>query len=1057
MQINIANNTLDFNRFFPFFFVVDHTLQIKEIGKSLEKIFPDVLGKDFKAVFKFVRPWSITYTYESIIAYHQQLFILEGLTTNMKFRWQVVPLQSSSEILFIGTPWITSIEEMTDKGLLLKDFALHDTLPDIFQFLKASEVNTNDIRLLAEELKNQKDLLQEVIDILPHQIFLKDLHSRFVLVNKKVEEIFGAPASQIVGKTYHEFHQIPSLDGEYDLSDKQVIQTRQKVELNHEPQVSITGKYIINNILKLPFVVKGELKGVLGIAVDISEKIASEYKLKDSEDRYRALIENALDIIYQTDVEGKFVFLNALAEVILEFSMDELLQMTYIDLIRDDYKAITKDYYLSKGNVDASQNDYFEFPVITKSGKEIWISQKVQPFYNNQKMVGYQGVARDITQFKILEEGRVEAEDALKETATRFKSLIENLNYGILVADENRNIVAVNDAFCKLFNISVLPTDLIGDDCNLVNETAKVLFKNSKWFIENINEKIVERKLVTEEELVMLNGHVLERDYIPIFVKNDYRGHLWSYKDVTLRKFEENELLKSKELAEASSIAKEQFLSTMSHEIRTPMNAVIGMTQLLMNKEPKEDQVEYLNAIKYSADNLLGLINNILDFSKIESGKITLENNDFDITDLVQKIKNIFKYQSEEKGLKFSIHLDHEVDQYLKGDTVRLNQILTNLVGNALKFTEFGRVEILISKVATAAQKINILFEIRDTGIGIDPEKADKIFERFTQANSDTTRKYGGTGLGLTITKLLVELLGGTIYLESQVNRGSSFFVELPFDLGSKDNVVQSGLKLKEMEGQLSGKTILLVEDNKLNQFIASEFIKNSGIAVLTAENGKEALQQLEHHSNIDLILMDLQMPVMDGYTATEHIRKNYNGKYETLPIIALSAATSVEVRNKVAAVGMNDYVSKPFEFQSLYIKIAQYLTLAPVAPKKKTIPTPVENHGVVNLSYYEEFSGGNKDFVKEMIKVYLEETPSILFQLNDFVVENNHAEIASACHKLKSSFKMMGVEANDVQKLEELAKTAVLDFPLFKKLNNKIQKKGLDSILALKTILVEN
>ncbi|MBY0426927.1 MAG: PAS domain S-box protein [Cytophagales bacterium] len=1057
MQIKIQDNSIDFNEFFPFFFVLDENLNINEVGKSLLKVFPAMKGQSFNQVFKFKRPWSIKYTYESIVEYSKQLFILEGVERKALFRWQVRPLENSKQILFIGTPWIISSDELQNYGLTLNDFALHDTLPDIFQMLKSNDINNQDVKVLAEELKEQKELLQEVVDLIPHQIFLKDLNSRFILVNKKVEEIFGSTSEKIVGKTYDEFHKIPTKEGSYDLTDRMVMETGNKVELIHEPQIPIHGKKVINHILKLPFEIRGELKGVLGIAIDITEQIESEQKLKESEDRYRLLIENALDVIYQITFDGRFTFLNSLAETISEYSMEELLQMRYIDLIRDDYKEKTTDYYLSEAYLSNTQNSYFEFPIITKSGKEVWIGQKVQPLVKDGTLVGYQAVARDITQIKKLELERLEVEEEVKETAIRLKSLIENLNAGILVEDENRKIVAVNEVFCEMFGISVPPSEMIGWDCSGAAEQSKALFQDPEKFIVKINKILEERMLVTDEELTMKEGRILERDYIPIFVKNDYRGHLWSYKDITSRKVEEMELVKAKKQAEASSIAKEQFLSTMSHEIRTPMNAVIGMTQLLMNKEPKEEQIEYLNAIKYSADNLLGLINNILDFSKIESGKVSLESTEFDIYDLVQKIHNIFRYQADEKGLMFTMHLEKNVERYLKGDTIRLNQILTNLVGNALKFTESGQVSILIKQSGSVGEKLNIVFEVADTGIGIPAEKVDSIFERFTQANSDTTRKYGGTGLGLTITKLLVELLGGTIRVKSQVHEGTTFIVEIPFLPAQKDKVITTKLKAKEMEGQLSGKKVLLVEDNNLNQLIASEFMKNWGLEVVLAENGLEALDQLRKDDQIDLVLMDLQMPQMDGYTATQKIRSDFDGKFDSLPIIALSASTSSEVREKVMSVGMNDYLSKPFESQALFKKINDYIhltastkTAKPLAETKvKPNPNPS-----FNLSYYEEFSGGNKEFIKEMIKVFLNETPSILLKLNDYVNENNHSGISATCHKLKTSFMMMGIDSSSCKQLEEMAKSGVKDFFTIKKLNNKIQELGYAGIAGLKSVL---
>jgi signal transduction histidine kinase/CheY-like chemotaxis protein len=504
--------------------------------------------------------------------------------------------------------------------------------------------------------------------------------------------------------------------------------------------------------------------------------------------------------------------------------------------------------------------------------------------------------------------------------------IVEKLNNGILVEDENRIIIAINDAFCEIFNIKQLPNELIGTNSETIIIKIKQLLIHTVNFEATINHLIENKELVIDQEFQMHSGRILARDFMPFFVKNEYKGHFWSFKDITSRKNELMELLVAKEQAKASALAKEQFLSIMSHEMRTPMNAVIGLTHLLITKEPKDEQLEYLKSIKYSADNLLELINNILDYSKIESGNIILEHIDFDIHQVIDRLENIFKHQTDEKRIRFMIHLNHNVKQFLKGDNLRLCQILINLIGNAIKFTEKGFVDLFIynSKVNID----NIIFEVRDSGIGIEEEDQVKIFEIFTQANSENTRKYGGIGLGLATTKLLVQLFGGTITVKSKFGLGTSFFVELPFEIGSQELVLNTNLNDKEMYNNLTGKKILLVEDIRLNQVIVIAFLKQWGIETITAENGQEALNLLNSGARFNLILMDLQMPIMDGFTATQHIRNDFNGIFNKLPIIALSAATSTEIKNKAKQMGMNDFVSKPFDSKVLFRVISEYINI---------------------------------------------------------------------------------------------------------------------------------
>jgi signal transduction histidine kinase/ActR/RegA family two-component response regulator len=386
----------------------------------------------------------------------------------------------------------------------------------------------------------------------------------------------------------------------------------------------------------------------------------------------------------------------------------------------------------------------------------------------------------------------------------------------------------------------------------------------------------------------------------------------------------ENQLIISKDVAEKAALTKSQFLSTMSHEIRTPMNAVIGFTHLLLQLQPREDQMEYLGMLKFSAENLLVLINDILDFSKIEAGRVEFEEADFSINDLVGNIRLALLQKAQEKHIQIKLLIDQELPGAIKGDPVRLGQILTNLISNAVKFTKEGKVTITASLNERTDEYTVIDFEITDTGIGIAADKIENIFESFTQASSDTTRKFGGTGLGLTITKKLLELMESEIKVASTVGKGSTFYFSLKMKNSDKQftskPVKQNSFETKSLKGV----KLLIAEDNQINVILAKQFMKLWDVDCDVAENGEIALT-LVQTNEYDMVLMDLQMPEMDGYQTTTAIRNLPDPKYKKLPIVALTASAMLDIKDQAFVVGMNDYLSKPFNPDDLHRKIAQY------------------------------------------------------------------------------------------------------------------------------------
>jgi|GEM_PF-1588578 len=382
----------------------------------------------------------------------------------------------------------------------------------------------------------------------------------------------------------------------------------------------------------------------------------------------------------------------------------------------------------------------------------------------------------------------------------------------------------------------------------------------------------------------------------------------------------------AKQKAEEATLAKSNFLSNMSHEIRTPMNAVIGMTHVLLEENPRTDQREHLETVMFSAENLLVIINDILDYSKMEAGRMVIERTNFDIREVINNIYKTLAPKAKARRLIFQLDMEEDVPRYLLGDPTRLTQVLINLLNNAIKFTEEGKISLVVRQQSKPNQgESKLSFEVKDTGIGIPKEKQEQIFESFSQADEHTTRVFGGTGLGLAITKRLVELQGGWIKLQSEVGKGSCFSFSLTYTIGEAPSELltetQNVLKQKGIKGV---ERILIVEDNLFNIKVVKRILKFWDMEIDIAKDGYEALEKVKE-KDYNLVLMDLQMPRMDGYQATETIRSWGENKYQSLPIIALSASALADFRKRAFDVGMNDFLTKPFKPKDLYQTIERH------------------------------------------------------------------------------------------------------------------------------------
>ncbi|MEX1240607.1 MAG: response regulator [Cyclobacteriaceae bacterium] len=496
----------------------------------------------------------------------------------------------------------------------------------------------------------------------------------------------------------------------------------------------------------------------------------------------------------------------------------------------------------------------------------------------------------------------------------------------------------------------------------------------------------------------------LEFNAINLKHKEGLNGFILDCRDVTQRKLDAEELLRLQK-------AKEQFLANISHEIRTPINGIAGMAGLLSQNSSPAERDTYLNAIKNSAENLKVIINDILDLAAIESGKLRFEKIPFNLHDLLPSVVGMFTYQAKEKKLALDYRIDPSLNRILLGDPVRLNQILINLISNAVKFTHTGEIQVLCSIDKPKKTGCLVKIEVIDTGVGVPADKLDRIFESFSQADASVTRKYGGSGLGLTIVKQLVELQHGTIQVKSAEHQGSNFMVSIPYSF-SKSEVLKKASNARKsgsVAGQIVEETsVLLVEDNDINRLYAKSILQQWNCVVDIAENGLVAIEKVKYN-HYDLVLMDIQMPVMDGYEATRTIRL-MDSPMRLIPILALTAnATRTDIERCFSS-GMNDYLSKPFTPDDLFRKIFRDLKIR----KKKNGTQKKEGERKVgfDLAYLRSVSNNNQEFLQEMIQTFVQSIPPVLKEMRHCLAKNNRQKLSRLAHQIKPSFSLMGKDS---------------------------------------------
>ncbi len=750
---------------------------------------------------------------------------------------------------------------------------------------------------------------------------------------------------------------------------------------------------------------------IYGSGRDITEQRRVSRLLRDSESRYRELVMSLKEVIFQTDNNGCWTFLNNAWEEITGFRVEESLGELFLQYVhpadRDMNMKLFEPLIARKKETCRHEVRY-----ITRDGGFKWLEVFARLKVDSEGEVrGTTGTLMDISE-------RKKAEENLLEKNQQLQDFFEHSPAAVAMTDRDMRYIFVSRHWITDYRLP--DEDLRGKDHYEVFPEIPPRWKEVHQRVLNTGgcERCNEEKFERED------GRVdwVRWEVRPWRHSNGEIGGLWMFtENITQRKEAELELIEARDRAESANRAKSEFLANMSHEIRTPMNAILGFSELLEKIASHEKQRRYLNSIISSGQTLLQLINDLLDLSKIEAGKMTLEIEPVRIRTVVREIRDMFEAKAREKGLTLEAHVERDVPEALLLDEVRIRQVLLNLVGNALKFTDEGRVSARISRQRFVDEKgsaVELVMEVTDTGIGISSRDQERIFQAFEQQSGQATRKYGGTGLGLAITRRLVELMGGRIDLESTPGQGSTFRVHFPqIDVASSDGPIDDVETVLE-QGIFSGETVLIVDDIATNREVICEFLQGLNLNLLQAANGREALEIVES-TPPDVLLLDVQMPVMDGWELSRLLKANE--KYRHIPVLILSATAAMNYRETLNELKLEGFLAKPIRRQRLIEELKHYLTWQQL--EEGVLPPP----GAVaareqaagdgppaqdpDARVVDAFSGETAALTEERRTEILGRLKGELMETNRLIQETQEMarieEFAEALHRISEEFRL--------------------------------------------------
>ncbi|TND09103.1 MAG: multi-sensor hybrid histidine kinase [Bacteroidetes bacterium] len=899
--------------------------------------------------------------------------------------------QKRAQALLIATGFAIPTVQGSLMQFVFPNFLGIDPFPVASTFMSAFSVFT----IIALTRYNLFSISPEiaatkVLETITDFLFISSSDGRLKFINKCGSERLGIS---------------PSAIEEYKLRDffPKEHQGLLKDALQHNSLENNSIELLLPDGNKIPVLVSASVISepnspdvVLFLARDIADS-------KKQEEKFRALLESAPDAMVIVNQEGVIVLVNLQTEKIFGYKRDELIGQKAEILMPERFgfnHPVHRDGYFSNPHV-RPMGSSLELFGKRKDGSEFSIEISLSPLVEEGLV---SAAIRDVTE-------RKKSEERLQ--FTQFS--VDKAADAVFWVKPDAQFVYVNEAGCKLFGYS---REEMLKMCIHDLETAGNSRKNWPKFWEEVKQK---GAMTLEAMVKSKDGRIFP---IEIFTNHiSYAGQ--EFKVSHIRDISER---KKAEQTEAAKKITEAFLANISHEIRTPMNAIMGFTKLLGKSELKDEQKEYLKIISDSGDYLLSIINDVLDLSKIQAGKITFEKTVCSPVEGVEHCIRLIRPKAEERGLQIISEVDKDVPRYIVCDQVRMCQVLLNLLSNAVKFTDAGNIRVSVKKMKETDEHTLLHFSVKDTGIGIDPEKMSTLFERFgSLSNGSKTQKNEGAGIGLTITKQLIELQGGKIYVESKPGKGSDFSFTIPVLKATPRHLANGAVPEQDVtEDFLKDIKILLVEDNEINQKLAEIVLKEQGCTVTVVDNGKSAIDLLRSGNDFDCILMDLKIPVVDGYETTRMIRNEI--KNTAVPIIAFTAHAVKGEEEKCMESGMNDYVVKPFNPGELKKKILKHTS------GDKNIREHYVNGNVahlentnskscVSMKYLDEIFVFDKAGGKKIVEIFLKNTPGMLDNMQACCRENRFADMRALAHSIKSGASMF-LSRSAVQLIEEIEHT---------------------------------
>lgn len=886
---------------------------------------------------------------------------------------------------------------------------LTDKQKESLRTLSKFVISQFELRKTKRQLEENKAYYENLVEKASDTIYTSNIKGEFTFVSKSIRKLAGYNNTELLGKHFTELVADEYREIVARFYMDQIKDGREESLLEFPIITSKGKKKWIEQTVTILFK-DGKLIGYHGIVRDIDHRKRVEQELitatREAEEirkTFQGVLNNTDMVVAIKDIYFRYILVNKKFEKLYHITNNEIYLKTDHDIRPKelaDALRITDIQVVTEKRII-----HFEQQLKTSEGQVTFEVSKFPLYNDNGDLYAFCLTATDITE-------RKKTEAAVKERDQKFSAMFHSSPVAMtLDSIEPNRFVETNESFSKLTGFT--QEELLGLN---FTETGMIDAKQREKMVTLFKE----RGYIRNEELKIIDKNKLQK-YILLSVEvieiNGKPHTLGVYHNITERKILERQLVAAKDQAEESGKAKEQFLANMSHEIRTPMNAVLGFTDLLSETTLSPEQKEYVHAIETSGKSLMSVINDILDYSKIEAGMLTIEEVPLSIRSIFSSLFISFNEQASKKYIKLSFESDSKIPEVVTGDPARLTQIITNLVGNAIKFTQKGEITVNALLLEETKDKVIVQYTVKDSGIGIPEDKIASIFERFNQGSNDTTRKYGGTGLGLSIVKKLAELQGGSIAVKSIPQKESTFVVIIPYGIAAeeaKESMVQTAKTI-----QLKSKTIsiLLAEDNRLNQKLAEKILQDFGFRIDIADNGKIAIDKIKQ-GGYDVVLMDMQMPEMNGYEATQVIRQQLK---INIPIIAMTAHAMASERERCLQLGMNDYISKPFKKDELYEKIIDAVEEAGKVTngdiKADKVPT-------LNLAYIKKLAVGNDAFVREILQIFTEDTPLELERLNSAIKQKDYEVIKDTAHRMKSSLKLVGLEkiAPHFSKLEALA-----------------------------------